>query len=187
MIFTTTQAEKIVGRMSTRYSWLWSKTKDIVDAKISRIARHEDCLSSTRRSMEILLSCVFNCHVSSKFFSFLTNVPFHSAHPNMFLLQLHYILTSQTELQCPNPPCHVGCQHDPTMPKCIQVLLISVLKSKARIFSQRLQFHEGGLNKLKTRNQLQKQKQELSVLLLTKESPSTKSLSTQLPRESSLQ
>ena len=55
MIFMTTQSEKIVGTMSTRYSWLQSKTKDIVDAKISRIARCKDCLSSTRRSMEIYL------------------------------------------------------------------------------------------------------------------------------------
>ena len=98
MIFMTTQAEKIVGTMSTRYSWLQSKTKDIVDVKISRIVRYEDCLSSTRRSVEILLTCVFNHCVSSMFFSILTNVPFHTTHPNAFLLQLHYILTSQTEL-----------------------------------------------------------------------------------------
>ena len=105
MIFMTTQAEKIVGTMSTRYSWLQSKTKDIVDVKISRIVRYEDCLSSTRRSVEILLTCVFNHCVSSTFFFILTNVPFHTTHPNAFLLQLHFILTSQTELQCPNPPC----------------------------------------------------------------------------------
>ena len=135
MIFMTIQAEEIAGTMSTRYSWLQSKITDIVDVKISRIARHEDCLSNMRRIMEILFTCVFNHCVSSKFFSFLTNIPFHTAHPNMFFLQLHYILTSQTELQCPNPLCHIGCRHDPTMLKCIQVLLISVLKSKARIFS----------------------------------------------------
>ena len=82
MIFMTTQAEKIVGTMSTRYSWLQSKTKDIVDVKISRIVRYEDCLSSMRRSMEILLTCVFNHCVSSTFFSILTNVPFHTTHPD---------------------------------------------------------------------------------------------------------
>ena len=67
MIFTTTQAEEIVGTTSTRYSWLRSKTKDIVDAKISRIARHEDCLSGTRRSVEILLVYLIAVFPSSSF------------------------------------------------------------------------------------------------------------------------
>ena len=41
--FMTTQAEEIAGTTSTRYSWLQSKTKDIVDVKIYSTVRHEDC------------------------------------------------------------------------------------------------------------------------------------------------
>ena len=41
MIFTTNQAEEIVRTMSTTNCWLWSKTKDVVDAEISGIVGHK--------------------------------------------------------------------------------------------------------------------------------------------------